>query len=89
MVPQSGLIAPGQRTILLLLLEIYNAVTLPPPRTHVLISSGSPADLVGKRVSLGVSGSSIRQNAHTFLAHYDISPKSVHDAEQHFGGARN
>jgi hypothetical protein len=28
-VPQSGLIAPSQRTILLLLLEIYHAITLP------------------------------------------------------------
>lgn len=45
----------------------------------------SPADLVGKRVALGLTGSSIRQNARTVLAHYDVSLESVRDAEEHFG----
>ena len=44
----------------------------------------SPADLAGKRVALGLKGSSIRQNAITVLSHYDIAVKDLQDAEEHF-----
>ena len=45
----------------------------------------SPADLVGKRLALGLAGSSIRTNAWTVLTHYDVAPESVRDAAEHFG----
>jgi TRAP transporter TAXI family solute receptor len=45
---------------------------------------GSPAGLAGKRVALGLRGSSMRQNAHTVLAHYGLSPEGVVDVEEPF-----
>ncbi len=45
----------------------------------------SPADLAGKRLALGLAGSSIRTNAWTVLAHYDVPPESVRDTAEHFG----
>jgi uncharacterized protein len=44
---------------------------------------GSPKDLAGKRVALGLKGSSMRQTSRTVLAHYDV--KNVQDAEEYFG----
>jgi TRAP transporter TAXI family solute receptor len=45
---------------------------------------GSPADLGGRRVALGLSGSAIRQNSHTVLTHYGVAPENVRDAGEHF-----
>ena len=59
-----------------------------PEPLHFVVRKGrnihSPADLAGKRVALGLKGSSIRQNAITVLAHYDIAVKDLQDAEEHF-----
>ncbi len=61
-----------------------------PEPLHFLVRKGkgkaitSPADLAGKRVALGVRGSGMRQNAHTVLAHYGVSPGDVVDAEDPF-----
>ena len=46
---------------------------------------GSPADLAGMRVAIGLRGSSIRHNAQTVLAHYGIPLDRIHDAEDPFG----
>lgn len=61
-----------------------------PESLHFLVRKGkgnaisSPADLVGKRVALGLRGSAMRQNGHTVLAHYGVSPVDVMDAEDPF-----
>ncbi len=56
---------------------------------HFIARKGSgitrPADLAGRRIALGLHGSSIRQNAQTVLAHYGVSLDEVQDAEEHFG----
>jgi len=60
-----------------------------PEPLHFIARKGkgirSPADLEGKRVVLGLSGSGIRQNAHALLAHYGVSPTKVLDADEYFG----
>ena len=45
----------------------------------------SLAKLTNRKVALGLSGSSMRQNSHTVLAHYNIATKPEQDAGQHFG----
>jgi TRAP transporter TAXI family solute receptor len=43
----------------------------------------APKDLKGKRVALGLKGSSMRRTSHTLLAHYAVA--GVQDAEEYFG----
>lgn len=63
---------------------IVGLAPLFPEPLHLIVRRGakiaSPADLAGHRVALGLEGSSIRQNAHTVLAHYGLSPEAVRDA---------
>jgi TRAP transporter TAXI family solute receptor len=61
-----------------------------PEPLHFLVRKGSgirsPADLVGRKVGLGMPGSGIRQNANVLLPHYGVSPDAVKDVEDPFGG---
>ncbi len=56
---------------------------------HLIARKGkgirSPSDLKGRRVALGLSGSSIRINAQTVLAHYEIPLEDLQFAEEPFG----
>ena len=58
-----------------------------PEILHLLARKGkgirSPKDLEGRRVALGLRGSSMRQISHTVLTHYQV--KNVEDAEEYFG----
>jgi uncharacterized protein len=58
-----------------------------PELLHLLVRTGtgikSPKDLEGRRVALGLRGSSMRQISHTVLTHYDV--KNVQDLEEYFG----
>jgi TRAP transporter TAXI family solute receptor len=60
-----------------------------PEPLHFLARKGSgirsPADLVGRRVGLGMPGSGIRQNANVLLPHYGVSPDGVKDVDDPFG----
>lgn len=49
----------------------------------------SPADLAGKRVALGLKGSSMRPNAVTVLSHYDIPLKDLQESEVPFAALAN
>ncbi len=55
-----------------------------PEPLHLLARRGrgiaSPADLAGRRVALGLEGSSIRQNSRAVLAHYGLTADDVRDA---------
>jgi TRAP transporter TAXI family solute receptor len=57
-----------------------------PEILHLLARKGkgirSPKDLEGRRVALGLRGSSMRQISHTVLNHYQV--KNVEDAEEYF-----
>ncbi|MEZ6141149.1 MAG: TAXI family TRAP transporter solute-binding subunit [Zavarzinella sp.] len=44
----------------------------------------SMVDLEGKRVALGLNGSSMRRNSLTLLTHYDLSPENMVDRVEHF-----
>lgn len=59
-----------------------------PEVLHLVVRKGrkihSLTDLAGKRVALGLKGSSMRQNAITVLTHYDIPVEKLQDAEEHF-----
>lgn len=61
-----------------------------PEPLHFIVRKGkgktitSPADLAGRRVALGLRGSGMRQNGHTLLAHYGVSPEDVVDVEDPF-----
>jgi len=56
---------------------------------HLIVRKGrgisSIADLAGKRVALGSKGSGMRHNALTVLAHHELGPSDVKDAEEPFG----
>jgi TRAP transporter TAXI family solute receptor len=58
-----------------------------PEPLHFLARKGkgirAPKDLEGKRVALGLKGSSMRQTSHTVLAHYAVG--NVGDMEEYFG----
>ena len=77
------------QTVSLTRTGVVGIAPLFPEPLHFLARKGqgirSLADLKGRRVALGLSGSSIRQNAITLLAHYDISPDALRDTEAHFG----
>jgi TRAP transporter TAXI family solute receptor len=45
----------------------------------------APKDLKGKRVALGLKGSSMRQTSHKLLAHYAVAVTDVQDKEEYFG----
>ena len=63
---------------------IAGVAPLFPEPLHLIVRPGkkiaSPAVLKKHRVALGLEGSSMRQNAHTVLAHYGVSPADVQDA---------
>jgi TRAP transporter TAXI family solute receptor len=64
---------------------VVGVAPLFPEPLHVLVRRGkdapaSPADLKGKRVALGLEGSSIRRNALTVLAYYGVPADAVTDA---------
>jgi hypothetical protein len=61
-VPQLGLIAPGQRNILLLLLEIYNAITLLAIVLAFRIDTGQTAEVGSIHEGLLEEGFRIMEN---------------------------
>ena len=56
---------------------------------HFIVRRGkgiaSPRDLAGRRVALGLKGSTMRQTSRTLLAHYGVPIAPGMDAEEHFG----
>ena len=59
-----------------------------PEVVHVIVRAGVPAsslvDLIGRKVSLGLPGSGMRESARRILAHYEIGTEEIAEANHYF-----